>query len=308
MPGPLFSNPSPQATAEGHVFVASYLACFVEFCGRLDLFRRRTPQSIRRKCPKLGWFDFAAISALMLPARLLAQASTYSQPVGADTFVSSGQPDMNFGSLAAMEIAGPTASQARTELALLQFDTSALTANFDAAYGSGAWRVTSVTLTLFSNVSLAGQQPNNPSFNRIAPGGFELALFSNNDWDENGITWNTLSGLLPGPGNNNTLPPLGTFFWDAAGEGVSTWQLDSDAQLAQAIYGGGLVTVLGQPTAGSTIGYLFNTQKLNPGYWNVTAEPVPEPSILALVTAFICMGLISRARIAARGNPLHLDR
>src|SRR6266576_2564596 len=100
----------------------------------------------------------ALVCLMALPPTLMAQTSTYSQRVGADTFVSSGQPNANFGTLGAMEIAAPTAAQPRSEMALLMFDTSALQASFNAAYGTGNWAVTGVTLRLFSNVALAGQQ------------------------------------------------------------------------------------------------------------------------------------------------------
>ena len=230
----------------------------------------------------------ALIGVVILPA-LTTRASIYSQPVGADTFVSSGQPDGNFGGLGAMEIAAATAAQPRTEMTLFRFDTSALQAAFDSDYGAANWVVTSVSLTFFSNVSTAGQQPGNPSFNRIAAGNFEFDLLSNNNWSESGITWNTLPGILPGSGNGNSLTPLGTFFWPANGGTSSTWTLNLDANLVEAINDGSQITILGQPTAGSTVGYLFNTRTFNPGYLNVTAEAVPEPSCGTLVISFLCL-------------------
>ncbi len=93
---------------------------------------------------------------MILPATLTAQPSTFSQKVGADTFVSSGQPDANFGSLGAMEIAAPTTAQPRTEMTLLGFDTSAMQASFNFQYGVGNWAVTGVTLSLFSNARPRG--------------------------------------------------------------------------------------------------------------------------------------------------------
>jgi len=156
-------------------------------------------------------------------------------------------------------------------------------------YGPGNWIVTSVSLSLFSNVSTAGQQPGNPSFNKIAAGNFEFDLLSNNSWSETGITWNTLPDILPGSGNNNSLTPLGTFFWLANGSASSTWTLNLDANLADAIHDGSQITILGQPTAGSTVGYLFNTLILNPGTLNVTVEAVPEPSCGTLVISFMCL-------------------
>ncbi len=226
--------------------------------------------------------------------KVAAQSSTYRQNVEADTFVSSGAPNVNFGTQGAMEIAAPTATQPRTQVTLLRFDTAALRAAFDTDYGAGNWSVTAVALTLFSSVATAGQQPNNASFNKIAAGAFEFDLLGNNNWSENGITWNTLPGILPGIGNGNTLTPLGTFFWDATGRRSSTWTLNPDLNLLQKISDGEPVTLLGQPTTGSTVGYLFNTQSLNPAYVNVTAEAVPEPATVALIAGVLCLIGVSR--------------
>jgi hypothetical protein len=233
---------------------------------------------------KLFYPGLAGLAVWLAPFAVQA-ATTYSQVAGADTFVSSGEPNVIFGSRAAMEIAAPTASQPRTLMTLLGFDTTALRASFDADYGAGNWQITGVTLSLFSSVATAGQQPNNPSFNQIAAGGFEFGLLSNNSWNETAITWNTLPGILPGV-NNNTLTSLGTFFWNADGSAASTWTLNVDPGLAQNIYNGEQVSLLGQPTGGSTVGYLFNTRSSEPGFLNVTAEAVPEPSTAAL---FACL-------------------
>ena len=247
-------------------------------------------------------FFLPLIGLLTLPATLVAQFTTYSQQVEADTFVSSGQPDSNFGTQGAMEIAAPTLAQPRTEETLLRFSTAALQAAFDADYGPGNWTVTGVTLSLFSNVATAGQQPGNSSFNKVAAGGFEFDLLGNNNWSETSITWNTLSDILPGPGNNNTLTPLGTFFWDATGQPNSIWTLNANPNLADEIYNGDPLSIFGQPTMDSTVGYLFNTLKLNPAYLNVTATAVPEPSVHALVASLIFVA--SRRFFSKKGQGL----
>ena len=235
----------------------------------------------------------ALAGLLVLPPALFAQTSTYSQRVGADTYVSSGQPNVNFGSQGAMEIAAPTAAQPRTQIALLRFDTAAMQTSFDTDYGAGNWTVTGVTLSLFSNFALAGVQPGNASFNKIAAGGFEFDLLGNNSWSESAITWNTLPTLLPGANNANTLTPLGTFTWNATGAASSVWTLNAGQPLVDAISAGTQVTLLGQPTTGSTVGYLFNTLGSNPGYLNVTVEAVPEPSTFNFVvfsaTTLLCL-------------------
>ena len=231
---------------------------------------------------------------LVLPTTLMAQSSTYSQRVGADTFVSSGQPNTSFGSQGAMEIAAPTTAQPRTQMAVMGFDTSSMQTSFNATYGVGNWVMTGVSLQLFSNIPLAGQQPNNGSFNRIAAGGFEFDLLSNNNWSESTLTWNTLPSILPG-NNNNTLNSLGTFNWDATGATSSLWTLSASQSLLDEIKTGSYVTILGQPTSGSTVGYLFNSLASNPGFLEVTVEPVPEPSALAIVFGIMAVSVLSRS-------------
>jgi len=221
--------------------------------------------------------------AAALPISLTATPTTISQVVSADTYVSSGQPTSNFGTMGAMEIAVPTASQNRTEESLIRFNTSAIESAFNTDYGVGDWTITSLTLSLFSNFSTAGQQPGNSSFNQIAAGGFELDWLSNDSWSETGITWNTLPSVLPGTGGN-ALDSLGDFYWPATGSSSANWTLSLDPNLVNDITTGSLVTIFGQPTAGSTVGYLFNTLNNNPAYLNVTADvtATPEPSALAL--------------------------
>ena len=231
----------------------------------------------------------ALVCLTILPSALLAQSSTYSQKVGANTFVSSGSPAANFGTMGGMEIAAPTAAQNRTEISLLGFNTSAMQSSFDSSYGIGGWVVTGVTLSLFSNYPMAGIQPGNVSLNKIAAGAFEFDLLSDNNWSQSAITWNTLPTILPGSGNNNTSTQLGTFNWDAAGEASSIWTLNSSQPLVNDITAGSQVTILGQPTSGSTVGYLFNTALVNGGYLNVTVQAVPEPSAVGLIAGLLCV-------------------
>jgi hypothetical protein len=246
--------------------------------------------------PRLG---SVLVCLIALPPALMAQSSTYSQVVGANTYVSSGQPTQNFGTFGAMEIAAPTTAQARTEETLLGFNTSAMQSSFNASYGSGGWAVTDVTLSLFSNVALAGTQPGNNSFNKIAAGSFEFDLLSDNNWAQTSITWNTLPAILPGSGNNNTSTSLGTFNWAATGAASSVWTLTAVQPLVGDINSGSEITILGQPTAGSTVGYLYNTLLLNPGYLNVTVEAVPEPSTMELAATLLCLMLLKKNQAKA---------
>lgn len=233
-----------------------------------------------------------------IPASLQAQSITLSQATDANTYVSSGQASMNFNGLGAMEIAAPTAAQNRTEETLLGFNMSTIESGFNTDFGEGNWAVTAVTLTLFSNVPSAPTQPGNPSFNKIAVGSFEFDWLSNNNWNPAQITYNTVSSVLPGTGGN-TLDSLGDFNYLANGTSPVTWGLGLDANLLNEISNGGNVTIFGQPTAGSAVGYLFNTSSFNGGaaILNVTASAVPEASTMAmLISGLAGVAAFRRAR------------
>lgn len=238
--------------------------------------------------------NLTLLLAAALPLSLRAQSTTLSQVVAMNTYVSSGQPSQNFGTMGAMEIAVPTGAQNRTEESLIQFNTATLLSDFNADYGAGNWAVTAVTLTLYLNFGTAGQQPGNSSFNQIAAGGFELDWLSDNSWSSTAITWNNISSVLPGTANN-ALDSLGDFNFLGNGSSPNTWGLALDPNLRSEITSGAPVSIFGQPTADSTVGYLFNTLNNNPAVLNVTVEATPEPSVLAL-SAFGLAGLVSLRR------------
>ena len=236
---------------------------------------------MKHQLTRIQTLQLTILLTAAIPGSLLAQSTTLSQVVDMNTYVSSGQPTQNFGTMGAMEIAVPTATQNRTEESLIQFNTATLQSEFNADYGAGNWTVTAVTLTLYSNFGTAGEQPGNSSFNQIAAGAFELDWLSDNNWSATAVTWNNISSVLPGTGNN-ALDSLGDFNFLASGTSPNTWTLGLDPNLLNEITSGAPVSIFGQPTDDSTVGYLFNTLNNNPAVLNVTVEPVPEPSMLAL--------------------------
>lgn len=245
-----------------------------------------------------------AVTAAGLLANPAQAAVTLTTSTIRDTFVSSGAPDTSYGPFA-MEIAAPTASQDRTQLALLGFDTSFITTQFDALYGANAWTVDEVSLTLYSRWPTGGVQPNNPRFNVISPGLFTFSWMSNDSWTE-AVTYNTLPEYLPGPNNANSLETLGTYHFLADGSDPLTWIFELSSGLVGDILTGEEVSIFGAP-ADSSVGYLFvSTPPGPPPVFSVTASaaPVPAPAALWLFGSALA-GVVGFTRRKSHLNVRH---
>ncbi|MGY6274525.1 hypothetical protein [Methylomonas sp. MgM2] len=237
-----------------------------------------------------------AVAAAALLAEPAQAAVTLTSSTIRDTFVSSGEPDTGYGPYA-MEIAAPTASQERTQLALLGFDTSFIKTQFDELYGANAWIVEGVSLTLFSRWPTAGVRPNNPRFNVINPGRFAFSWMSNDIWTES-VTYNTLPEHLPGPSNANSLETLGTYYFFADGSDPLTWIFNLSTGLVGDILAGEEVSIFGAP-ADSSVGYLFvSTPPGPPPVLSIAASaaPVPLPGTVWLFVSAAGLGLFGRRK------------
>lgn len=237
--------------------------------------------------------------SLLVPSVAFAVPEIVSVKVDQDTFVSSAEPTGDFSLFGAVMIATPTATQPRTMLTLLSFDTASIRSAFDTRFGAGAWSVTSVELKVGSNFATAGVQPNNARFNVIAPGDFVIDWLGNDAWDDAAVNWNTLPSVIAAGGSTS----LGTFHWNADGlvnppgnPQYTNWSLTLAPALTADIASGGVVSLLGKP-ADTPVGYLFNQQTrvgAEP-YLVVTADitPVPEPGTVALCLMGL-LGIVAR--------------
>lgn len=223
---------------------------------------------------------FARITAAVLGVFLTGALSTASAsstlpPIGTDfgTYVVSGShpnsnqggtpyADTNFYLKGAMMISAPvdnivgsTDYGMRTMMALFSFNTAGVKPAFDAQFGAGNWSITSIGIEMSSNYAAAGTQPNNPDFNKIAAGQFQLSLLGGNP-DITEQTWNSLQAYLPG----TTATPLGTFNWAATSDlnnSYQSYELSTTQTLVAAVLSGEL-SILGR-AADDKVGYLFNT-------------------------------------------------
>lgn len=139
--------------------------------------------------------------------------------------------------------------------ALFSFNTTAAVASLNSQYGAGNWHFTSASVELSSNYATAGTQANNPDFNLIAAGAFQLFLLGGNP-DLTAQTWNTVQAYLP----TTTQTSLGIFNWLATGNLENeyvTYSLNLTPTLSSALLSGEL-TFFGT-AADTMVGYLFNT-------------------------------------------------
>lgn len=237
---------------------------------------------------------------LLLPALCwiswLAQAGaqvTYTTTTSEDVFLATGSPgnpvgtDLtgeNFGAAGTLAISPASAVKGEFQ-SVIMFNLAGAVTLFNNTFGTNGWKVSHITLTLTSNYSIAGVQPNNGIFNIISGGNFVIEWLSDNDWPEgtgtpnlpttDGITYDSLPELTSGATAilcTNTYTPPGT------NNVPITYQLPLNTNLVADVTTGGNATLLFY-AADNQIGYLFNSREYGRGndpLMNVTATPYLE--------------------------------
>jgi hypothetical protein len=243
-------------------------------------------------------------NSLLLAAVLLpvlagpAPALLVSLNPTADTFITDGNtngvsPTNNFGTLGAISVAGSASGNGGEYLALLKFNLAPAVSQFDLAYGSGNWTLSSATLQLAANFGTQGAAPNNARFPVVNGGPFSILWFSDDTWTETGVTYSNFSaGTTASLGNFNYVPP---------GNNVPVvWNLELGQDFLADVTSGGDVSVQLAP-GNSTVSYNFNSRTYNTSAnWTVLAvTAVPEPSVVMLALVSLVLIAVLR-RIRAR--------
>lgn len=218
----------------------------------------------------------------------------------ADAFVRSADATRNFGSAGALSVSGSAAvngSGRQNGLydTLMRFSLGSAASSFDAAFGTGSWSLSSVTLRLTEVAA-----PANAIFNR-GIGSFGISWMANDSWVEgtgspstpttDGVTWNDLASLMPA----GSTVPLGTY----ANAGANTQQGFglplSDANFLNDLMSGGDASFhLTQADPG--VGFTFNART----FGTASARPIleitaiPEPGVTALMIVGGIAFLVSR--------------
>jgi hypothetical protein len=222
-----------------------------------------------------------------------AQAQlTYSGTTSADAFLATGSPDNpvgsdlagdNFGGAGTLAVSPASAGKGAFESAI-RFNFAAAVALFNSTYGTNAWSVSAISLTLASNYGTNGAQPNNKIFNVVSNGSFVIEWLTNDVWVEgtgnpgqptsDGVTWDSLPELQSGPCEilcTNTYTPPGNNV-------PVTYTLPLNTNIVAEIVSGVDMSLLFY-AADNQIGYLFNSHEYGRGnepLVNVTAMPIIE--------------------------------
>jgi hypothetical protein len=226
-----------------------------------------------------------------------ALAANYALNPAADAFVTSSNPAGNYGAAGALSAAASGLAKGEFE-SVMRFDTSPAKSSFDSAFGPGGWCVESVTL------KLTAAAPGNPIFNASGAGNFAIDWMLSDSWIEGtgtpsspgstGITYNTIAAYVS-PSDAS----VGTFAFNGATAGATTYSLSVPPALAGDLLAGGLVSLRVYPDD-STVSFLFNSGNNgtvgNRPVLTITAK-TPEPASLGLL-ALAGAWLLKRGRRA----------
>jgi PEP-CTERM motif len=245
---------------------------------------------------------FSTICLCLAGAIGVSAQVTVSTNSVADAFVRSADATHNYGGAGALSVSGTIATNAGGVQqgafdSFLRFDISSSVAQFNTSFGVGNWTVSSANLLLTETAA-----PAQAIFNR-GVGQFEVRWIANDSWIEgNGTpTSPNMSGIVyanePSVLNAGLDATLGSFT-NGGTNGLETFSLSTPSALLSDISAGGLVSLYLTATAGSTVGFTFNSHEFGTAsqrpVLQLTAVAIPEPTTAALI------GLSLAALVALR--------
>ena len=234
---------------------------------------------------KLAFFLFLAL-AFAMPS----MGQTLALNPIADSFVSSANPNNNYGAAGSLEVSATGSAKGIFD-SLMQFNLS----------GATGWYIQSISL------QLVAANPVNGLFNSSTAGQFSVVWMQNSGWTEGsgtpmasstngGITYNTLPGYL-----GSSDETVGTFSFSGATSGTNTYSLQLTPGFLNAVTTGSDVSLEIVP-ADDSVSYLFNSNN----FTNASARPlltvtaVPEPAALAASVLLPALALAASSRRGRR--------
>ena len=212
----------------------------------------------------------------------------------ADTFVSSTNPNSNYGHAGALAVSGVFDS-------VLKFDLASMKASLDATYGINGWNsIQSITLTVtgFPGKVAAG-------FAAAAATTVYADWLSDDSWTEGagkptapggtGLTYTLL--------NNTVLPAghsfIGSFSWNGVASGTRTFQLDSQNQagIYADIFAGSTVSIRLYTQFGGSMVVNSEDYTAAGSHPFLSVSVVPEPAeVTTVVGGLLAVGAVIRRR------------
>ncbi len=233
--------------------------------------------------PIACWLFIAAYARGQITNSSTTVADAFLATGSADNPVGSDLTGLNFGAAGTLAISPASADKGEFQ-SVIRFNFADTIAFFNTTYGTNAWTITGISLTLTSNYGTEGVQPNNKIFNTINGGNFVIEWISNDSWVEgtgtpalpttDGVTYDSLPDLPSG-----THEILSTNTYSPPGNNVPVnYSLPLDPNLLADIQSGGNTSLLFY-AADNQVGYLFNSHEYGRGNQpliNVIAAPLLE--------------------------------
>jgi hypothetical protein len=243
-------------------------------------------------------------AVLFVVASGVCKAASFSTFPTADAYVAAGPlgelSANNYGAGGALGLAAAGLPLGEFQT-VIKFGLSGARNSFDAQFGAGQWTVQSVTL------QLTASPYNNPIYNEIAPGQFNVSLMQNSSWIEgtgngsapttDGITFSSLQSTFI---NNATDQALGTFNFGGGSSGTDSYTLAlSSGLIADLLAGSDLSLRLF--AADNAVSYLFTSRATG----TVANRPtlifnaIPEPGSISLCITGLAILWLRRKSAAA---------
>jgi len=248
----------------------------------------------------------AAVFVSVLLGAASALGATFSTNPTMDALITTGPTgnlvNNNYGGAGSLSLSAAGLEMGELQ-SVLQFNFAGAVSAFNTQFGEGQWSIESVSLRL------TAANANNAIFNSPASGTFSISWMQNDLWQEgtgtpaspgaSGITFSSLQTTFISPNDEN----LGSFTFNGATSGASTYTLGPSAGVLSDIVSGGDVS-LRLFAADSAVSGVFSSRNFGTAANRplLTIVAVPEPDTIALLSLGLMAATAWRRRIRQKNG------